>query len=75
MQPNLIVLLGVGLIFLIFITIAILLTVFWIWMLIDAVKRDMDDGEKVAWIIILVFLQILGAIIYYFVVRVKDKNN
>jgi prolipoprotein diacylglyceryltransferase len=74
MQPNLIGLLGVGLIFLIFIAIAIFFTVFWILMLIDAVKRKMDDGEKVAWIIILVFLQVLGAIIYYFVVKTKDKS-
>ena len=42
-------------------------TVFWIWMLIDAARRDLDD--KVVWILIILFLNILGALIYFFVGR------
>ncbi len=63
--------LALGLIF--FIT-AILGVVFWIVMIIDCVKRTFkNDNEKIAWILILVFLHALGAAIYYFVVKRKAK--
>lgn len=41
---------------------------FWIWMLIDCATNEPSVGnDKVVWIIIIVFTQIIGAIIYYFV--------
>ena len=46
-------------------------TVFWILMIIDCAKRKMSDGERVAWILVLVFLGIIGATIYYFAVKRK----
>ncbi len=49
--------------------------IFWIAMIIDCVKRKLPDGEKIAWIIVLVFLHTLGALIYYFVVKRKDKKT
>ena len=52
------------------------LFVFWLWMLIDCLKRDFKkDIEKIAWMLVLIFLHILGAIIYYFVVKVNDKKS
>ena len=52
-----------------------LLFVFWVWMLIDCLKRDFKkDYEKIVWILVMIFLHILGAIVYYFVVKVADKN-
>ena len=55
--------------------IGVLLFVFWLWMLVDCLKRDFNkDVEKVAWILVMIFLHILGAIIYYFVVKANDKN-
>ena len=54
----------------------ILISIFWICMLIDCLKRDFKkDIEKIAWVLVLIFLHILGAIIYYFVVKVGDKEN
>jgi len=41
--------------------------VIWIWMLIDCIKREFDN--KVLWILIILITGILGAIIYYFVVK------
>lgn len=50
----------------------IALTVFWILMIIDCVKRkNLTDGERIAWILILVFLGFIGASIYYFAVKRK----
>jgi len=51
------------------------LFVFWLWMLVDCLKRDFKkDYEKIVWILVLIFLHLLGAIIYYFVVKVASKN-
>jgi len=49
--------------------------VFWIWMLVDCVRRDYKkNDEKLIWVLIIVFAQIIGAIIYYFVIKLKDKK-
>lgn len=46
------------------------LTVFWILMIVDCAKRKfLTDGERVAWILVLVFLGFLGAVVYYFAVK------
>ena len=42
--------------------------IFWIWMLISAVQnKGITEGEKIAWVLILVFVHFLGAILYFFV--------
>ena len=52
--------------------VSILATAFWIWMLIDAARREFDDpNTKVLWIILLILLQVVGAIVYYFVIKRK----
>ena len=41
---------------------------FWIWMLIDAVQnKGLPEGEKIAWVLVIVFLHVLGAILYFFI--------
>lgn len=55
--------------------IGILLFVFWLWMLIDCLKRDFKGNyDKIVWVLVLIFLHILGALIYYFVVKIPDKK-
>lgn len=45
-------------------------TVFWVLMIIDCAKRkQLTDSERVAWILVLVFLGFLGAGVYYFAVK------
>ena len=52
----------------------LLLMVFWIWMLVHAVTNNaLSDGEKIAWVLIILFLHFLGALIYFFVGRPR-KN-
>lgn len=58
------------------VALAIYLFVFWIMMIIDCAKRKFKtDSEKVVWILILIFLGLLGAIIYYFVVKRHSKKR
>lgn len=65
-------LIGFGI--LIFLALFIFLFVFWILMLIDSLKRKFkSDGEKVAWVLVIIFASWIGAIIYYFVVK-NSKN-
>jgi len=44
---------------------------FWLWMLIDCLKRKKFE-DKLVWIIVLLLLNILGAILYYLLVKSKD---
>lgn len=58
------------------IIIGIFLFAFWLWMLIDCLKRDFKkDYEKIVWVLVMIFLHLLGAIIYYFVVKISDKKG
>jgi prolipoprotein diacylglyceryltransferase len=51
----------------------ILIIVFWLWMLIDCLKRDFD--KRIAWVLILIFLGILGALLYYFMIKRKNIST
>ena len=45
---------------------------FWIWMLVHAVtNKGLGDGEKIGWVLVVLFLHFIGAIIYFFVGRRK----
>jgi len=48
---------------------------FWIWMLISAIQNPgLSEGEKVAWVLVVIFLHWLGALVYYFVGHPKRKT-
>jgi hypothetical protein len=50
--------------------IGILLTVFWLWMLIDCLTNSSLQGtEKVIWVLVIIFTHFLGALIYFFIAR------
>ncbi len=64
-------LLGMAIIF----SIIIASIVLWIWMIIDCAQRKFKKSDdKVIWILVLIFLGIIGAIIYYFVVKRNNKK-
>jgi hypothetical protein len=45
---------------------------FWIWMLVHAItNKGLTDGEKIAWVLVVLFLHCLGALIYFFIGRPK----
>jgi hypothetical protein len=68
---------GVGIIMLLlfFIPFGLLLTAFWIWMLVDAAKnKGLEQNEKIIWIIVIALLHWLGAIVYFFAGRPKQNT-
>lgn len=51
---------------------AIACCVFWIWMLVHAIRnRSLSDGEKVGWVLAIVFLHAIGSLLYFFIGRPK----
>ena len=45
---------------------------FWLWMLIHAIKnKGLTDTEKIMWVLVILFLHVLGALIYFFIGRPK----
>lgn len=55
-----------------FFVFAVILVVFWLWMLVDCLNRNFKkDMDKLVWIILLLFIHILGAFLYYFLVKAK----
>jgi hypothetical protein len=47
----------------------ILATAFWIWMLVDALMNETDSTEKIVWVLVIVFLPVIGSLIYFFARR------
>lgn len=48
---------------------------FWLWMLIHAVtNKGLSDGEKIVWVLVIIFLPFIGSIIYFFIGRPKGHS-
>ena len=53
---------------LVLVPLVLALFVFWIWMLVAAVQNQgLTDGEKIAWVLVIVFIHFLGALLYFFI--------
>jgi len=59
---------GIGII-LVVLVLVILATIFWIMMIVHAARHSIDN--KGAWIFVMIFTGIVGALIYYFMVKRK----
>jgi uncharacterized BrkB/YihY/UPF0761 family membrane protein len=70
--------------FIIILLVALVLA-FWVWMLVDAAKRDEEsyqkigNGEKTLWIVLLIAsiffqLTLVVSLIYYFLIYQKGKS-
>ncbi len=48
--------------------------IFWIWMLVHAISNNaLSDMEKLIWVMVMIFTHFLGAAIYFFVRRPKQR--
>ncbi len=67
---------GVILLVILVIVLMILLFIFWIWMIVDCTKRKFkNETEKIVWILVIVLAHFIGAIIYYFVVKIGNSKG
>lgn len=54
---------------------AILGTIFWVWMIIDcATNEPSQDTNKIVWILVIVLTHLVGAAIYFFVRRPERRR-
>jgi hypothetical protein len=63
----------VGVVFmLLFFAVGVLAFIFWIAMLIDCLKKKFkNETDKIVWTLVIIFTGLIGAVIYYFVVKRK----
>jgi hypothetical protein len=48
---------------------------FWLWMLIHAItNKGLADGEKIGWVLVIIFLPFIGSIIYFFIGRTRASR-
>ena len=59
----------------IFWILALIASIFWIWMLIDCLTSNLATPEKILWFCVIFFLHLIGALIYYFVARPSGRRH
>ncbi|HLC52402.1 MAG TPA: PLD nuclease N-terminal domain-containing protein [Candidatus Nanoarchaeia archaeon] len=62
---------GMAIFWFLFMVIGIAGTIFWILMLIDCIRYERND--KLVWVLVILLTNLLGALIYYFVVKRSRK--
>jgi len=61
---------GIAVLWLIGVVISVGSTAFWVWMLIDCLTKESDQGnDKLVWALVIVLTGCLGALLYFFVRR------
>ncbi len=60
-----------AIVFLLIALISLACFVFWLWMLIDLLTSRHDAGAKILWLLLIIFLPMLGSILYFFLARGK----
>jgi len=53
---------------------AAIATVFWLWMLVDALTSAMPVNEKILWLLVIFFLHFIGALVY-FIARRSSRSG
>jgi hypothetical protein len=48
-------------------------SIFWMWMLIDALLYEPTTGGKLLWFLVIFFLHFIGALIYFFLRRSQRR--
>lgn len=48
---------------------------FWIWMIVDCVTKEEGSGSKVAWLLVIILLGLIGAPLYFFVRKLPRKGK
>lgn len=57
------------------IPLAVAIFAFWIWMMVHAIQnKGLSEGERVAWVLVILLLHFLGALLYFFLGRPKAKQ-
>ena len=63
----------VGIVLMILLVIIPLLAgIFWVWMIVDCAQRTFKDkNDKIVWMLVILLINVAGALIYYFIIKRK----
>ncbi len=61
------------LLFLVFLGVGIAGLIFWIWAIVDCLKSDLNELDKIVWTLVIVTFNILGVIIYLIFVKTNKE--
>jgi hypothetical protein len=48
---------------------------FWAWMIVDCIRHEEEVGNKLAWILVIVVIGLIGAPLYFFVRHLPRKRR
>jgi hypothetical protein len=54
--------------------IGLVVSIFWIWMMVDALVYEPTTGEKLLWFLVIFFLYLIGALIYLLVRKSQRRR-
>jgi hypothetical protein len=54
--------------------IGLVVSIFWIWMMVDALIYEPTTGEKLLWFLVIFFLYLIGALIYLLVRKSQRRR-
>jgi len=63
-----------GAFLIVFVVIAIAASVFWLWMLVDCLTSPLPSIEKLIWALVIIFLHVVGALLYFFIARRPNQT-
>ena len=49
------------------IAVSLFCTAFWVWMIVDCAIHETETATRVAWLLVIIFVWMIGAPLYYFV--------
>ncbi len=56
---------GAAAMMILFCVLGLAASAFWLWMLVDALVNEPDTNQKILWFLVIFFLHVVGAIIYF----------
>lgn len=59
---------------LLLILIILVFLAFWVWMIVDCATNETDAGSKVAWMLVIILVGVIGAPLYFFVRKLPRRG-
>ncbi len=47
----------------------------WIWALVDCLKSELSDGDKILWVLLIIVFNVIGAIIYLILAKTRTLEK
>ncbi|HLP26090.1 MAG TPA: PLD nuclease N-terminal domain-containing protein [Acidobacteriota bacterium] len=72
---TLLAVLGFGFFELLIIVAALAALAFWVWMILDCITQETDPTNKIAWLLVILIVGVIGAPLYFFVRKIPRGSH